>query len=314
MFRIFSVDSSKSQLNIELTDKEVSGEQLESYYETFLYQSKYCNIKTNIGRIAESLEALPGDCGLALKHLHKQISPQPTLPKALIALQTCKHLISSLDGVKEFTKTAISSIHDDYIETFLSRSQNIIKELEDFIVVPIITKTLNLDWLSGSIVSCKWDEKKEENSVFVNRLIHILDDFKDKLEAIGGGSIPETIQLKVLGKAARICNEQIIENFYKVKRCNQLGREQMRRDFRNFNSAIKNFIGIERPLSQEEYLDIWGNTPEGIYEWILANTQFGLKMQKSLFLTAPSVMSMNKGARNSMLNNIENFYRQRIFR
>ena len=274
----------------------------------------YNNIKTNIVRIAESLEALPGDCGFALKHLHKQISAQPTLPKALIALQTCKHLVSSLNSVRDYTQAAIPSTHDDYIETFLSRSQDVIKELEDFILVPIITKSLNLDWLSGSISSCKWDEKKEENSGFVNRLIHILDDFKDKLEAIGGGSIPETVQSKVLAKAARICNEQIIENFCKVKRCNQQGREQMRRDFKNFNSAIKNFIGIEKPLSQEEYLDVWGNTPEGIYEWILANTQFGLRMQKSLFLAAPSVMSMNKGSRNSMLNNIENFYRQRIFR
>lgn len=240
--------------------------------------------------------------------------PQPTLPKALIALQTCKHLISSLDDVKEYTKKSISSIHSDYIESFLSRSHSIIKELEDFIIWPILTKSLNLDWLSSSIQSTKWDEKKEENSLFVNRLIHILDDFKDKIGAMGGGSIPEVIQQKVLRKSAYICNEHIIESFCKVKRCNQQGREQMKRDFKNFNSAIKNFIGIERPVGQEEYLDVWGNSPEGIYEWILANTQFGLKAQKVLFLSAPSVMSMNKGARNSMLNNIENFYRQKIFR
>lgn len=314
VFRIFAADSSKTQLFIELTDKEASGDQLENYYEIFLYQSKYSSIKTNIGRITETLETLSGDFGLALKQLHKQIVPQPTLPKALIALQTCKHLISSLDDVREYTKKSISSMHNDYIETFLSRSHSIIKELEDFIIWPILSKSLNLDWLSSSITSSKWDEKKEENSLFVNRLIHILDDFKDKIGAMGGGSIPEVIQHKVLRKAADICNEQIIEGFCKVKRCNQQGREQMKRDFRNFNSAIKNFIGIERPVAHEEYLDIWGNTPEGIYEWILANTQFALRAQKVLFLTAPSVLSLNKGVRNSMLNNIENFYRQKIFR
>jgi hypothetical protein len=316
-FRIFVQDSAKYQLFIELTDKEVTGDQLEASYDTFLFQGRYNSIKVNITRIKAIIDSLPGECGGLLKQLHKQVITQISLAKAIIAVQTCKNLLFAVSSASDVLKRCVSHLHHDSIDLFIAQSSLMVNELEDFIVSPILSKSLGLEWLSSSITGARWEELKTENSQFVSRLFHIVDDFKQKLVSLGGGSIPESIQQRVLKKVVHICVEVMLEAFAKVKRSNQQGREQMKKDLKEFcdaSESLLTLVPLERQYHWQEFLEIWSSPAENVVDWILKNTNLSLKLHRSICNTGLHMMSLSKSARSSHIINIEGQYRQLMFR
>lgn len=199
------------------------------------------------------------------------------------------------------------------VDNFLSQSSQIVSELEDFIIFPILSKSLSLDWLISSITSSKWEELKTENSSFISRIFHIFEDFQQKLCSLGGGSIPELIQKQILKKVAVIICESMIEGFSKVKRCNQQGKEQMKKDLKAFLAFAELDEKNNRKL-WEEYLEIWSSPVEAIVDWVLNHTEMTLRLHRSLLSTGLHMTSLNKSARNGHVSSVESLYRKLIFR
>ena len=296
----------------EFPAKDLEGDDLDSSYDAYLFQQKYKTLQTNIIRIKDFLDSLNGEGANTLTNLHKLQMPIFSLAEAIIAIASSRHFLSALKSCRTYIDKVIPASQSSYTDLFFNSQEALILELEDFILIPHISKFLKIDWINTAISTIKWDEKKEDQNQYVNRLVHLIDDFKDKLGSIGGGSIPHGIQGKVLGKAAKHCQEQIIEAFGKVKRCNLPGREQMMKDFKVFIIGLNNVIETSAEKEYEQYIEVWNHSAEQIYEWIRTHTNFSLRLQKSLFNTAPLVASLNKTSRNQLFTAVENLYRQKL--
>ena len=248
-----------------------------------------------------------------MTNFHKRSLPLYSLVEAIIAISSIRHLLLALKSCRTYIDKVIPNSQSSYTDLFFNTQEILISELEDFIIIPQISKLIKIDWLSNSISSLKWEEKKEENNQYINRLLHLIEDFKEKLVSAGGGSIPLATQSTILTKTAKFCQEQLIDAFGKIKRCNLVGREQMRKDFKVFSSALKRIIDSKDGKIFAEYLEVWNHSSDQVYEWITHHTDFSLRIQKNLFLTAPLVASLNKNTRNNMLMAIEKIYREKLY-
>lgn len=312
MYRIFSNDSYKTILLFEYPIKDIEGDDLDTSYDAYLFQSKYKTLRVNIVRIKDFLDSIGGEGANTINVLHRRPVPQFSLSEAIIAIESSKHLLYSLKSCKEYIEKVIPASQNSYTQLFFNTHESLLSEIEDFLVIPYISKLLKIDWLWNSVNSTKWEEKKEEYSSFINRLIHLIQDFKEKIASIGGGSIPKSIQAKTVLKAGRYCQEQLIEAFGKIKRCSMPGREQMKRDYKIFNTALIDITNTKPPVEFEEYIEVWNYNVEKIYNWITTHLSLSLKLQKNLFYTAPLIASLNKSARNNMISSIETLYRQQL--
>lgn len=309
VYHIFSNDSYKSLLLAEFPLTNLEGEDLDSSCDAFLFQNKYKTLRTNIVRIKDFLDSYHRDGinSLTLNH-----NPAFSIAEALVAIASSRHLLAALKSCRSYIDKVIPSTQSSYTDLFFNSQEVLILELEDFILVPQISKILKIEWVHNVVVGLKWEEKKGDVNQYVNRLLHLISDFKEKLLSIGGGSIPQAIQAKVLLKAASFSVEQLLEAYGKVKRCNLPGREQMKIDFKGLITGLNTLTEIRNISRFEEYIEIWSHSAEQICNWIEANTEFSLRVQKSLFTTAPLVASLNKASRNHMLVGIESVYRQKL--
>ena len=105
----------------------------------------------------------------------------------------------------------------------------------------------------------------------------------------------------------------MIEGFSKVKRCNQQGKEQMKKDLKTFIVFSELDENNNRKL-WEEFLEIWSSPADVIVDWVLNHCELTLRLHRSLLNTGLHMTSLNKSARNGHISAVENLYRKLIFR
>ena len=152
IFRIFSNESSKTLLFAEFSNKDLEGEELESSYDAYLFQLKYKNLQTNIVRIKDFLDS---EETTNTNTLQKRNPSVFSLAEATIALESLQNLLSALENCRDYIDKVIPFGQSSYTDLFFATHQKLLTEMKDFILIPIISKNLKLDWLSNTIVAMK---------------------------------------------------------------------------------------------------------------------------------------------------------------
>lgn len=87
----------------------------------------------------------------------------------------------------------------------------------------------------------------------------------------------------------------------------------MKIDLVTFQDGLKEFYPESPPADRQiEYISVWSQSPETIVTWILDHKEMSLRLQKSLYLSAPQVISLNKQTRSQLLASIETKYKESI--
>ncbi|CAG9313270.1 CCDC132 [Blepharisma stoltei] len=317
IYEMFSNEGSKGLLQAEVSWRGLQGEDLESSYDTFLFQKKYKNLSTSMVRIKDFLDSMNSEGKYNMSPLKKQITQTSAglynIAETIIAIESLKNILHATHIGENYMKKVIPESQMNYVFIFFDNTHKIIEELENFLAETQIPRLIKPDWLNGIVTGLKWDENKNESNAFIDRLLHIVEDTKGRLVAIGGGSIPVYLQNKILTKAVKYLYDYLIDVFSKVKKCNSAGREQMQIDLLAFQEGLKEFFPEAPNLdAQLEYITIWSQSPDNVVKWILSHTELSLRLHKLLFSTSPQVMSLNKQTRAQLLLSIETHYKETI--
>lgn len=302
---------SQNLLFQEILTRSITVENLDSNYEIFLFQTQFKVVQVNMVRIKDIVESLTGECENATKQLHRSPSSPSSLTKALIALETYKNLLTSLKSCKKFIKSSIPSSSSSVVDLFFSTHRDLHDNISDFIILPLLQRNFELNWLPGFIKSTKWSEKQSQANGFIHKLLKYFHEFSAFL--MNPDIIPPSAQSYVLEKLAKISFDQIFEGLSEVNSCTLAGREQMKLDLRYFCKKIKKITKIDSVKEIKEYVSIWKYSADEIVDWVLANDGISLKKHRALLRSAPAVLDLTPRERKKLIERVEKFFWQQIY-
>jgi hypothetical protein len=285
-----------------------SSEQLETQYSAYLFQRKFKTLKTSIVRIKDYLEAVRADQKLNLAPLKRQLNSTNAslylLAERLIALDSCRHIWSVVAQCQDFLDTVLPA-DQKYVSSFLQRTKVGIEELDLLIAETQLPKLLRFELVVGQMSSIKWNDVSGECNNYVDQLLHVIHDLKQRLKTVGGGSLPRSLQGKVLRGAFAFTCEQLIEHFSKVKRLSEGGRRQMEVDLIAFRDAMAEVPDLPSLDGHLEYLQIWKESPDAILDFMMRRTDLPLSLRRLLLGTAPQAVSMSAAMRAQLIATVE---------
>ena len=318
----FTPDTCKEMIVTDYSS-DLNGEELEQSYDIFLFQSKfhtekYKNLIHSVVRIRDFLHNSSYKYTDSIYPLpvadKKATSSFDSVSDSVIALESVKHVIEVVTLAEDYIKEIVPDMTLYY--DFKDKSLKFMADLADFLDEVRLPKALSvtiiqIDWLNNSVNTAKWDEKSDEPHNFVDRLRDSLIDLQKRLESTGGGKLSGYSQSRLLKKSLQVMVEHLIDAFSKVKKCNSLGKQQMKIDLRGLESISSSLFGEQLNLSAYyEYLEIWKRSPDEIESWILSHIELPLKIHRALLLTAPEVNSMSKSNRAALQSRIEEKYKE----
>jgi hypothetical protein len=308
VYALFTTEGSRHMLFTELSTAKTS-EQLETQYDTYLLQHKFANLKLSAVRIKDCLDSIRADDKLSTAPLRRSLSSTNAnlylLSERLVALESCRHVRGVVAQAHEFLSQVISEEQVTYMDYFLAQTQASIEELDQFITETEMPRLVRLEMVLGQISSIRWNEASEDSNNYIDRVLHVFDDLKHRLRALAGGSLPRSLQGKVLREAFAFTCNQLIECFAKVKRCSTAGRRQMEVDLLAFRDALSEVGELPSIEAHLEYLQVWRESPEAILEFMLRRSELPLRLHRLLLATAPQLMPMNVAKRSQMLGRLE---------
>lgn len=286
-----------------------SVEQLESLYDTYLFQRKYTNLKQSAMRIKDFLDSAKSDHKLSLSPLKRQLTSSNanlySLAERLVALDSCRHVCSVVVYAQGHLSQVVHENQMQFVNYFLSNMKSSIEELDLFISETQLPRFVRIEMVVSQVNSIRWNETSEENSNYIDRLLHVIDDLKERLDTIGGGSLPSSLKWKVLKSAFQFTCDQLIEGYAKVKRCSTAGRRQMEFDLKALREAMAEVPDLPSIEHHLEYLHIWGETPDAILEFMLRRAELPFRLHRLLVASAPQLLPLSGAKRTDLITMVE---------
>lgn len=286
-----------------------SSEQLEAQYDTYLFQRKFTCLKQSAVLIKNFLDSRRADQRLSLAPLKRQLNSTNAnlycLAERLIALDSCRHIWSVVAQAQDFLGQVIPEEQMHFVSNFLAQTKSCIEELDSFITEVQLPKLVRLELVIGQINSLPWVDLGESSSNYVDRLFHVIDDLKQRLNTIGGGSLPVSLQRKVLRSAFVFTCEQLVECYSKAKKSSLAVRQQMQIDLIAFRDTLVEEPNLPSLDGYLEYLQIWKEGPDQILEFMLRRSELPLRLHRALVNTAPQMTPLGGAKRSHLIAKVE---------
>jgi hypothetical protein len=311
IFHFFSTSEWKKNLHKEIPPMEKCEKDLSYFYSLFLFQSRFRPVQIHTFRMKDVIETQSGELDTNIKNLHSRKEIANSMTKALVALESYKNILKSLESIKVL-QFSLAEEEFSQIERFLTSHSELSGNLSCFILEPLLKRNLELSWLRPFIEKSKWSEETYEGkSGFVIKLVKYFKEFCQVLN--DPLIVPSPARLKVLELLVSICFDEIIESFSLVSHFNTAGRNQMRRDLKSFWKTVKKIVKVPRPKEELEYLQVWEMEIQDVVEWVLENPDVSFHRQMRLLKTLPQFCEMTEKEKNKILRKVEKSYLKLIF-
>ena len=140
--------------------------------------------------------------------------------ESIVAVESVFFIYDCLYKLKENIMEHINIEHKSYVVQFYNQSDEIIKELRQFIYQENCDKLIKFDPIVDLVKSTDWNYKSysASNSPYVDRLLHQVTQCEEKIKSYGGGSIPDYVLNIILYHLVYMMSRSILKGFSFVKK------------------------------------------------------------------------------------------------
>ena len=281
---------------------------LEKAYDLQLFQSDCQSLQSCVVRIKDFLDSKLG----AKSWIFDELATSPSVTESVIAINSCKLIISTLKSLKEPIAEALQVDCRDFLEKYYSDTVSAIEELDTLVIKAVSYKLNKGEWLVKTISEKPWDSHTSSASSYVDISLQYIEDVKERLAS---SPLPEKLKNEVLASSVRHCSEQMMEGFSKVRVCSAAGRQQMVTDIREFAGAVELYgVRLERLSEQLEYLQVWGQSVPQVLEWCLNHQKLPFRQLRGLLETNKDLQNQPSASRSATLSKLEVSSKQSEFR
>ena len=195
---------------------------------------------------------------------------------------------------------------------FFNASKVLIEELRALVYTDHAQRLLKLDQLSYSVQSVNWNLRDFKNEVnpYMERVAHQVSDGMEKLKALGGGSIPASVQNVFMEHAAAFVSEELVEAYSKLHKCSQAGRELMRIDLNYLRGKVE--FTLKKNLhcfdEVESYVNAYLSDSSGILAWAAKSPRFTVKQVKSIAKNALCTAQMKRNEKKDFVAKVDKYF------
>ena len=272
---------------------------LEKAYDLHLFQSECQALGTCVVRIKDFLDSKLG----TKSWIFDELTTSPSATESVIAINSCKLVLSTLESLKQPITEAQQAEYQDYLEKYYSDTIAAIKELSTLVEKSVSYKLNKGEWLVKTISEKPWDSHSPSASSYVDITLQYIEDVKERLAS---SPLPAKLKSEVLGSSVKHCSEQMMEGFARVRVCSVAGRQQMGTDVKEFAGAVELYgVRLDRLGEQLEYLQVWTQTAPQVLDWCLSHPKLPFRQLRGLLETNKDLQNQPSASRSATLLRFE---------
>ena len=169
----------------------------------------------------------------------------------------------------------------------------------------------------------KWDLTENEinniniNDSFINYIISQFNDINDKLDLLSCNTLTNKSKLRFLNIVLNFIFEFIMNNLINIKRINNSGRNELKKEIEIFKENLKNnyeikYLKIEKHFDKiEKFLDSYNYKEEELLNYA-KNNNIEYKYIMSIVNNGNYLINIPLNNKNNLKEKIEEIYLERL--
>ena len=238
-------------------------------------------------------------------------------------------IIESIISLYKYLKRFIiifeneQEINKNYLKKKFELYKISINELKEFLYTPLCNNILTLEPIKKKMLNQKWDLTENEinnNNIkdsFINYIISQFNDVNDKLDLLSCDTLTNKSKLRFLNIVLNFIFEFIMNNLINIKRINNSGRNELKKEIEIFKENLKNnyeikYLKIEKYFDKiEKFLDSYNYKEEELLNYA-KNNNIEYKYIMSIVNNGNYLINIPLNNKNNLKEKIEEIYLERL--
>jgi syndetin len=243
---------------------------------TFKVIREYTN-KLHKDSIQVGIQTRPSDLIYPLPKFNQMIDldkPPYAIVSRITAVQSLHVLFSVISNLSPKFHNFLPKSKSKFIDDVITEIENTTKEVHKLILSRTMLSVYDISEVPNLISGMKWENQTIEMGVaspYVGVIEKALKEFVKTLGHLSELSPKEIIE-ELWDLVVVRTMELLVEGYSKIKKCDPIGRNQMKFDLSTIEQSIKkksSLANIPKVSHAREYIDGYYYSDEFILEWIV---------------------------------------------